>query len=74
MNIAPMRFRIAYEIPEVSDQDKADKIIFGELVNGVFSEESRKEINKIIQKLAGGKKMSFWGKELKDKERKRGEK
>ena len=48
------KFRITCEIPEVSDQDKIDKVIFEELVNGVFSEESRKELNKIIQKL--GKK------------------
>jgi len=48
------KFRITCEIPEVPDQDKIDKVIFEELVNGVFSEESRKELNKIIQKL--GKK------------------
>ena len=46
------KFRITCEIPVVSDQDKVDKVIFEELVNGVFSEESRKEFNKIIQKLA----------------------
>jgi len=46
------KFKITSEIPDVSDQDKVDKIIFEELVNGVFLEESRKEINKIIQKLA----------------------
>ncbi len=46
------KFNIACEIPEVSDQDKVDKIIFEELVNGVFTEESRKVFNKIIQKLA----------------------
>ncbi len=43
---------ITCEIPGVPDQDKIDKTIFVELVNGVFSEESRKEFNKIIQKLA----------------------
>jgi len=46
------KFRITCEIPGVQDQDKVDKIIFEELVNGVFSEESRKEFNKIILKLA----------------------
>jgi len=46
------KFNINYEIPEVSDQDKIDKVIFEELVNGVFTEESRKVFNKIIQKLA----------------------
>ena len=49
------KFRITCEIPEVSDQDKIDRVIFKELVNGVFSEESRKEYNKIIQKLAKNK-------------------
>ncbi|MFW9827635.1 MAG: aspartate/glutamate racemase family protein [Candidatus Thorarchaeota archaeon] len=46
------KFRITSEIPEVSDQEKIDRIIFEELVNGIFSEESRKEFNRIIQKLA----------------------
>ncbi len=46
------KFRITSEIPEVSDQEKIDRIIFEELVNGIFSEDSRKEFNKIIQKLA----------------------
>jgi len=46
------KFNITCEIPEVSDQDIVDKVIFEELVNGVFTEESRKVFNKIIQKLA----------------------
>ncbi len=46
------KFNITCEIPEVSDQDIVDKVIFEELVNGVFKEESRKIFNKIIQKLA----------------------
>ena len=46
------KFGITCEIPGVPDQDKIDKIIFVELINGVFSEESKKEFNKIIQKLA----------------------
>jgi aspartate racemase len=46
------KFRITSEIPKVSDQDKVDRIIFDDLVNGIFTEESRKEFNKIIQKLA----------------------
>ena len=45
------KLRITCEIPEVPDQDKVDKIIFEELVNGVFSDESRKLFYKIIQKL-----------------------
>jgi aspartate racemase len=46
------KFRITSEIPEASDQEKIDRIIFEELVNGIFTEESRKEYYKIIQKLA----------------------
>jgi len=49
------KFGITYEIPIASDQEKVDKVIFEELVNGVFTEESRKEFNKIIQKLAKNK-------------------
>ena len=40
------------KIPKVPDQEKVDRIIFEELVNGIITEESRKEFNKIIQKLA----------------------
>ncbi|MFX1378755.1 MAG: aspartate/glutamate racemase family protein [Promethearchaeota archaeon] len=46
------KYNITTEIPEVPNQDKIDRIIFEELVNGIFSEASRKEFNKIIQKLA----------------------
>jgi aspartate racemase len=46
------KFRITSEIPVVADQEKIDKIIFEELVNGVFLEESRNLFKKIIQKLA----------------------
>ncbi|MFX0041151.1 MAG: aspartate/glutamate racemase family protein, partial [Candidatus Heimdallarchaeota archaeon] len=46
------KFNITCEIPEVPDQDKVDKIIFEELVNGMFLEESSSVFNKIIQKLA----------------------
>jgi aspartate racemase len=46
------KLNITCEVPGIPDQDKIDKIIFEELVNGVFLEESRKEFNKIIQKLA----------------------
>ena len=49
------KFRITSEIPEVPDQDTIDRIIFEELVNGIFSEESRKKFNIIIQKLANKK-------------------
>jgi len=43
---------ITTEIPQVSDQEKIDRIIFEELVNGIFTEESRRAYNKVIQKLA----------------------
>ncbi|MFW9818314.1 MAG: aspartate/glutamate racemase family protein [Candidatus Thorarchaeota archaeon] len=46
------KYRISSEIPSVTDQEKVDRIIFEELVNGIFSEESRKDFIKIIQKLA----------------------
>jgi aspartate racemase len=46
------KFRINSEIPDTTDQEKVDRIIFEELVNGIFTEESRKELNKIIQKFA----------------------
>ena len=49
------KFGITCEIPEPSDQDKIDKIIFEELVNEIISEESRKELNKIIQKMVKNK-------------------
>ena len=45
------KFRITSEIPETPDQDKIDRIIFEELLNDIFSEESRNEFYKIIQKL-----------------------
>ncbi|MFX0082657.1 MAG: aspartate/glutamate racemase family protein [Candidatus Hodarchaeota archaeon] len=46
------KFRITCELPQERDREKIDRIIFEELVNGIFSEESRNELNKIIQKLA----------------------
>jgi aspartate racemase len=46
------KFRITSEIPDASDQEKVDRVIFEELVNGIFLEESRMEFNKIIQNLA----------------------
>ena len=44
------KFRITCEIPEEKDQDRINKIIFEELVNGNFSEKSRIYFNKVIQK------------------------
>ncbi|MFX1427047.1 MAG: aspartate/glutamate racemase family protein [Promethearchaeota archaeon] len=45
------KYRITCEIPEERDQNKINKIIFEELVNGNFSEKSRIYFNKIIHKL-----------------------
>jgi len=39
------------EIPEPSDREKIDQIIFKELVNGIFKEESRIYFNEVIRKL-----------------------
>jgi aspartate racemase len=46
------KFGITSEIPDTSDQENIDRIIFEELVNGIFSEESRRVYNKAIHKLA----------------------
>lgn len=45
------KFGISYEFPNKNDQDKIDYIIFKELVNGVFHEQSRLYFNEVIQKL-----------------------
>ncbi len=42
---------ISYEIPDKTDREKIDHIIFTELVNGVFLEQSKRYFNKVIQKL-----------------------
>ena len=44
-------FDISCEIPEEDDREKIDGIIFSELVNGIFSEESRLYLNKVMEKL-----------------------
>ncbi|HUS72863.1 MAG TPA: amino acid racemase [Sedimentisphaerales bacterium] len=43
------KFGINYQIPEARQRERIDDIIFGELVNGVFSEESRLYFNDVIQ-------------------------
>jgi aspartate/glutamate racemase len=40
------------EIPDDNDRDIINEIIFNELVNGVFTAESRQEYVRIIEKLA----------------------
>lgn len=44
-------FGIACEIPDEADRDRIDTIIFQELVNGVFREESRLYFNTVIHKM-----------------------
>jgi len=41
---------IGSEIPEADDRERIDDIIFSELVNGIFSENSRLYFNEVIQK------------------------
>jgi aspartate racemase len=43
---------IAAEIPEAADRDTINRVIFGELVNGVFTDDSRQEYVRIMQRLA----------------------
>ena len=43
---------IAAEVPEADDRLIINKIIFAELVNGVFTEESRREYVRVIARLA----------------------
>lgn len=45
------RFGIAVRIPDESDRERIDGIIFKELVNGVFTEESRMYFNEVIGKM-----------------------
>ena len=45
------RYDIAYEIPPKDVREKIDTIIFRELVNGIFTEESRQYFNRVIQRL-----------------------
>jgi aspartate racemase len=47
------KYELTCLIPDPEDREKIDHIIFGELVNGVFTEESRLYFNQVIQKLKG---------------------
>ena len=47
------KFDIASQIPEEDDRERIDEIIFKELVNGIFTENSRRYFNDVIQKLKG---------------------
>ena len=45
------KFSVSCQIPDEDDREKIDTIIFKELVNGVFLEESRLYFSEVIQKL-----------------------
>jgi aspartate racemase len=45
------KFSVSCQIPDEDDREKIDTIIFKELVNGVFLEESRLYFNEVIQKV-----------------------
>ena len=42
---------IKYEIPEREEREQIDRVIFQELVNGIFSRESRRYFNEVINRL-----------------------
>jgi aspartate racemase len=42
------KFDIAYQIPPEADRERIDTIIFKELVNGVFTVDSRRYFNEVI--------------------------
>jgi aspartate racemase len=44
-------YGISQEIPDDDDRTRIDKIIFDELVNGLFTEESRNYLNEVMQTL-----------------------
>ena len=43
------KFGIHYQIPKEEQREQIDNIIFAELVNGVFTEESRLYLNQVIE-------------------------
>ena len=45
------KHEISCQIPDEDDREKIDTIIFKELVNGIFLEESRLYFNEVIQKM-----------------------
>lgn len=47
------KFDIIGQIPAENDREHIDEIIFKELVNGVFTEKSRRYFNEVIEKLKG---------------------
>jgi aspartate racemase len=45
------RMGIACEVPDADDRERIDAIIFGELVKGVFREDSRRYFNQVFGRL-----------------------
>lgn len=45
------KFGISFEIPNKSDRERINTIIFKELVNGIFLEQSRLYLNEVIKEL-----------------------
>jgi aspartate racemase len=45
------RYGVACHIPEESERERIDEIIFSELVNGIFTEESRRYFNTVVQRM-----------------------
>jgi len=45
------RFNIVCQVPEEPDQKRINEIIFKELTNGLFTEESRLYFNTVVQKM-----------------------
>lgn len=45
------QFRIEREIPDIADREKINEIIFKELVNGLFLENTRLYFNEVAEKL-----------------------
>jgi len=50
---AAMTVGIETMIPEKSDRDEIDRVIFEELVNGIITAESRRFFNDVMQRMAG---------------------
>jgi aspartate racemase len=47
------KYEIEREIPDAHDRERINTIIFKELVNGLFTEESRLYFNEVMEKLKG---------------------
>jgi len=45
------KYGMTYEIPDEEDRERIDRVIFQELVNGIFQESSRRYFNEVMEKL-----------------------